>query len=121
MTVGRPSRPETAMFRYRCPHCTKLLSAPEVRAGKTTVCSKCSQPLTIPGDKTEWLNERGELLLASHTVVIGTPAPTARTHAPAARADALPDAAAGAAAPGHRHGRTRGRRAAGRRAAVRAA
>lgn len=63
------------MFRYRCPHCTKLLSAPEIRAGKTTVCSKCSQPLTIPGDKTEWLNERGEPLLASPTVVIRTPAP----------------------------------------------
>jgi len=63
------------MFRYRCPHCTKLLQAPELRAGKTTVCSKCSQPLTIPGDKTEWLNERGEPLLASPTVVIKTPPP----------------------------------------------
>lgn len=67
------------MFRYRCPHCTKLLSAPELRAGKTTVCSKCSQALTIPADKTEWLNERGEPLLASPTVVIRTPAPLADT------------------------------------------
>lgn len=60
------------MFRYRCPHCTKLLQAPELRAGKTTVCSKCSQPLTIPSDKSEWLNERGEPLLTSPTVVIRT-------------------------------------------------
>lgn len=70
------------MFRYRCPHCTKLLSAPEIRAGKTTVCSKCSQPLTIPGDKTEWLNERGEPLLASPTVVIRTPPPLGEPAAP---------------------------------------
>lgn len=70
------------MFRYRCPHCTKLLQAPEVRAGKTTVCSKCSQPLTIPGDKAEWLNERGEPLLASPTVVIRTPPPAAAEPAP---------------------------------------
>ncbi len=79
------------MFRYRCPHCTKLLSAPEVRAGKTTVCSKCSQPLTIPRDKTEWLNERGEPLLASPTVVIRTPAPVGDavppTLTPSAEAD----------------------------------
>ena len=38
------------MFRYRCPHCSQLLQALEMRAGKTTVCSKCSQPLTIPGN-----------------------------------------------------------------------
>jgi hypothetical protein len=63
------------MFRYRCPHCTKLLQAPEVRAGKATVCPKCSQALTIPADKADWLNERGEPLLASPTVVIRTPAP----------------------------------------------
>ncbi|MFO0797578.1 MAG: hypothetical protein U0804_08865 [Gemmataceae bacterium] len=79
------------MFRYRCPHCTKLLSAPEVRAGKTTVCSKCSQPLTIPGDKAEWLNDRGEPLLASPTVVIRTPPPAAEPSppplVPAAEAD----------------------------------
>jgi len=82
MTFSRLPRPETAMFRYRCPHCTKLLSAPELRAGKTTVCSKCSQPLTIPGDKAEWLNERGEPLLASPTVVIRTPPPLGDPHPP---------------------------------------
>src|SRR4051812_37117622 len=69
------------MFRYRCPHCTQLLQAPDIRAGKTTVCSKCSQPLTIPGDKTRWLNEKGEPLLTSPTVVIrpevDTPPPAA--------------------------------------------
>lgn len=67
------------MFRYRCPHCTKLLQAPEIRAGKTTVCSKCSQPLTIPASKEEWLNERGEPLLTSPTVVIKTPPPLSMT------------------------------------------
>src|SRR5438132_12720672 len=58
------------MFRYRCPHCSQLLQALEIRAGKTTVCSKCSQPLTIPAEKERWLNERGESLLASSTVVM---------------------------------------------------
>ncbi len=76
------------MFRYRCPHCTKLLQAPELRAGKTTVCSKCSQPLTIPADKTEWLNERGEPLLASPTVVIRIPPPGIELPPPTPKAEA---------------------------------
>jgi HEAT repeat protein len=58
------------MFRYRCPHCGQLLLSLEIRAGKTTVCSKCSRPLTIPADRSEWLNERGESLHGSATVVI---------------------------------------------------
>ena len=58
------------MFRYRCPHCSQLLQSVEMRAGKLTVCSRCSQPLTIPADKTQWLNERGEPLMASPTVLI---------------------------------------------------
>src|SRR5262249_50761429 len=64
------SPPEPLMFRYRCPHCSQLLQALEIRAGKTTVCSKCSRPLTIPADKAQWLNERGEALLAAPTVVV---------------------------------------------------
>lgn len=58
------------MFRYRCPHCGHVLQSLEIRAGKTTVCAKCSQPLAIPADRSEWLNERGEPLLASPTVRI---------------------------------------------------
>ena len=50
------------MFRYRCPQCSQLLQALEMRAGKTTVCSKCSRPLTIPADRAEWLDEQGRLL-----------------------------------------------------------
>ena len=53
------------MFRYRCPQCAQLLQALEMRAGKTTVCSKCSRPLTIPADRGEWLDEHGEPLQAS--------------------------------------------------------
>ena len=61
------------MFRYRCPHCRQLLQALEIRAGKVTVCSKCSKSLTIPKERTEWLNERGDPLLASPTVLIPAP------------------------------------------------
>ena len=53
------------MFRYRCPQCGQLLQALEMRAGKTTVCSKCSRPLTIPADRAEWLDEHGEPLQGS--------------------------------------------------------
>lgn len=76
------------MFRYRCPHCRQLLQALEIRAGKTTVCSKCSQPLTIPADKAEWLNERGEPLLKSPTMLLGSAA--ANPQPEAAPAD-IPD------------------------------
>lgn len=58
------------MFRYRCPHCSQILQSVEIRAGKLTVCSRCSQPLTIPSDRAHWLNERGEPLLGSPTVLI---------------------------------------------------
>ena len=88
MTWDRLPRPESLMFRYRCPHCTKLLQAPELRAGKTTVCSKCSQPLTIPADKADWLNERGEPLLASPTVVIRIPPPDEPAPPPTPKAEA---------------------------------
>src|SRR5262245_9214163 len=56
------------MFRYRCPHCRQVLQALEIRAGKTTICSKCSRPLTIPADRSQWLNERGDPLAASPTL-----------------------------------------------------
>jgi hypothetical protein len=56
------------MFRYRCPHCSQVLQALEIRAGKTTICSKCSRPLTIPSDRSQWLNERGDPLAASPTL-----------------------------------------------------
>ena len=52
------------MFRYRCPQCGQLLQALEMRAGKTTVCSQCSRPLTIPADRAQWLDEHGDPLPA---------------------------------------------------------
>lgn len=48
------------MFRYRCPQCRQILQAPEMRAGKATVCPKCSKKITIPADSALWLNEAGE-------------------------------------------------------------
>jgi hypothetical protein len=68
------------MFRYRCPQCSVVLMALEIRAGKATVCMKCSRPVTIPADRRFWLNEKGEPLVASPTMVIPsgsgiTPAP----------------------------------------------
>jgi hypothetical protein len=72
------------MFRFRCPQCTVVLQALEIRAGKTTVCSKCSRPVTIPADRRQWLNEHGEPLIAAPTMVIPsagsglTPAPMPR-------------------------------------------
>ena len=74
------------MFRYRCPQCSVVLQAPEIRAGKTTVCSKCSQAVTIPADQRHWLNEKGEPLLASPTMVIassGVTPPPPRLRVPA--------------------------------------
>jgi hypothetical protein len=81
------------MFRYRCPHCRQLLQALEIRAGKTTICSKCSQQLTIPADRSEWLNEQGEPLLSSPTAVLGGGPITHVRRQPAAGGDR---AAAGA-------------------------
>src|SRR5262245_20725044 len=76
--------PEPRMFRYRCPHCSQLLQSVEMRAGKLTVCSRCSQPLTIPADKAHWLNERGEPLMAAPTVVIPALPPEVVAGTPAA-------------------------------------
>ena len=39
---------------YRCPQCAQLLQALEMRAGKTTVCSKCSRPLTTSVSFVNW-------------------------------------------------------------------
>lgn len=75
------------MFRYRCPHCSQVLQALEIRAGKTTICSKCSQPLTIPADRTKWLNERGEPLAAAPTLNLA--------NGPAARGSSAADPDAG--------------------------
>lgn len=85
------------MFRYRCPKCSVVLQSPELRAGKTTVCSNCSQPLTIPADRRMWLNEKGEPLIASPTMVIAsasgtTPPPLLRV--PAAEIERHSDSAA---------------------------
>src|SRR6185437_14867921 len=60
---SRLSRPP--MFRYRCPRCSVVLQALEMRAGKNTVCSKCSRPIVIPADKAQWVNEKGDPLLTS--------------------------------------------------------
>lgn len=45
------------MFRYRCPKCRQTLQAPEIRAGKATVCPKCSSKITIPSDPAQWLTD----------------------------------------------------------------
>jgi hypothetical protein len=66
------------MFRYRCPHCSAIHQAPDLRAGRKTVCSKCSQPLTIPADQSQWLDAKGEPLFHSPPLVQpGEPARTA--------------------------------------------
>ena len=78
------------MFRYRCPQCSVVLQALEIRAGKTTVCSKCSQPVTIPADRRHWLNEKGEPLVASPTMVIPS-AGSGLTPAPAMRIESEAD------------------------------
>src|SRR5436189_5894444 len=76
--------PESVMFRYRCPNCSQLLQALEIRAGKLTVCSQCSQPLTIPADRALWLNEKGDALVASPTLVMPSVSdtPPSLLHAP---------------------------------------
>jgi hypothetical protein len=78
------------MFRYRCPHCRQILQALEIRAGKTTICSKCSKPLTIPSDRSQWLNERGEPLAAAPTVNLAASA-SGRASAPVEEQDAGDD------------------------------
>ena len=45
------------MFRYRCPQCRQVLQAPEIRAGKASVCPKCSSKITIPADSAQWITE----------------------------------------------------------------
>src|SRR5262249_62058884 len=54
----------------RPPHCGSFLRALETRAAKTPAGSNAPPPLTIPADKAQWLNERGEALLAAPTVVV---------------------------------------------------
>src|SRR5215207_2078140 len=51
------------MLRYRCPHCSQLLQAHELRAGKKSVCNSCLASHVIPADRGAWLNEVGEPLL----------------------------------------------------------
>ena len=65
------------MFRFRCPHCGRTLQALEIRAGKMTVCSACSRPLTIPADKSHWLTDLGEPAAAPQPVVAPVAAPAA--------------------------------------------
>jgi hypothetical protein len=50
------------MLRYRCPQCTQLLQAHELRAGKKGVCVACLNTHPIPIDRSLWLTERGEPL-----------------------------------------------------------
>src|SRR6185437_15007239 len=90
---SRLSRPP--MFRYRCPRCSVVLQALEIRAGKNTVCSKCSRPIVIPADKAQWVNEKGDPLLTSPTMVIPTgltPPPLLRPMAVDASSESSADA-----------------------------
>jgi len=50
------------MLRYRCPQCSQLLSAHELRAGKRSVCTRCLTSHVIPAERHHWLNEAGEPL-----------------------------------------------------------
>ena len=50
------------MLRYRCPQCTQLLQANELRAGKKSVCTICFGTHIVPIDRSAWLNEAGEPL-----------------------------------------------------------
>ncbi|HEY2909988.1 MAG TPA: HEAT repeat domain-containing protein [Gemmataceae bacterium] len=83
------------MFRYRCPRCSVVLQALEIRAGKNTVCSKCSRPIIIPADKAQWVNEKGDPLLTSPTIVLPTgltPPPLLRPMAIDAASESSADA-----------------------------
>ena len=70
------------MFRYRCPQCRQVLQAPEIRAGKATVCPKCSTKITIPADPAQWLTDSA------------TPAKSEPRPAPAPRSQEFDDALA---------------------------
>src|SRR5262245_32376112 len=50
------------MLRYRCRNCSQVLQAHELRAGKTSVCTRCLAAHTIPADRSEWLNDADEQL-----------------------------------------------------------
>lgn len=50
------------MLRYRCPQCTQLLQAHELRAGKKSVCGACLSTHIIPIDRSAWLTAGGEPL-----------------------------------------------------------
>src|SRR5262245_26152746 len=80
------------MLRYRCPHCSHLLQAHELRAGKTSVCNACLASHIIPADRTQWLNEAGEPLLSRREPTPdSTPQPAAAAE-PAARVTAVESA-----------------------------
>lgn len=100
------------MFRYRCPKCRQTLQAPEIRAGKATVCPKCSSKITIPADPAQWLTDApqpatteakskpepvgatrqsdfGDVMAPIH-VGMGEAAASPKVEAPAPRVDAPP-------------------------------
>lgn len=65
------------MLRYRCPHCSHLLQAHELRAGKKSVCVSCLTLHIIPIDRSAWLSESGESLHPRAQNTIETPATAA--------------------------------------------
>lgn len=52
------------MPRYRCPQCSQVLNAHDLRAGKKSVCTACLASHVIPADRAEWLDEAGRPLAA---------------------------------------------------------
>ncbi len=70
------------MLRYRCPHCSQLLQAHELRAGKKSVCNGCLTSHIIPADRTIWLNEAGEPLAPRREPVSVLPTPEPPAPAP---------------------------------------
>src|SRR5207237_118581 len=96
------------MFRYRCPNCRQVLQALEIRAGKTTICSKCSQSIAIPADRTLWIDEAA----APPPPAAARPAADGPAHAPlphpaTARAEARTAAALCRPPPARRRGAAR--------------
>ncbi len=68
------------MLRYRCPQCSQLLLAHELRAGKRSVCTRCLTSHVIPAERQRWLNEAGEPLdpppvEVNHPVAAAEPIP----------------------------------------------
>jgi hypothetical protein len=82
------------MLRYRCPQCSQLLQAHELRAGKKSVCVACLTTHIIPIDRSAWLSPNGEPLYprapAPAEPLLSAAAPIAAQQPPTFRLDSPP-------------------------------